>query len=74
MSLVFNENGVLSPGDYLMTIEQLKSSLLVQGPGGGEPWNQQKPLMLVNNLSILVDQLHRVGIDEIFIDSSFVRG
>ncbi|MET1250186.1 hypothetical protein ABWW58_15510 [Sporolactobacillus sp. STCC-11] len=73
MPLVFNENGVLSPGDYPMTIEQLKSSLLVQGPGGGVPWNQQKRFMLVTNLSILVDQLHQVGIDEIFIDGSFVE-
>jgi hypothetical protein len=56
-----------------MTIEQLKNSLLVQGPGGGVPWNQQKRFMLVTNLSILVDQLHQVGIDEIFIDGSFVE-
>lgn len=29
--------------------------------------------MLVNNLEILVNQLHNVGVDEIFIDGSFVE-
>lgn len=73
MSLYFNSNGVLDPEDYPMTIEQLKDSLLVNGPGDGLPWNYQKRLMLVNNLEILVKQLHAVGIDEIFIDGSFVE-
>lgn len=73
MSLQFNDNGVLPPQDYPMTIEQLKKSLLVQGPGEGSPWNSQKRLMLVNNLDVLVNQLYTVGIDEIFINGSFVE-
>lgn len=73
MSLHFNVDGILPPGDYPMTIEQLKDSLLVRGPGDGSPWNHQRRLMLVSNLEILVNQLHSVGIDEIFIDGSFVE-
>lgn len=73
MSLKFNDDGVLSPQDYPMTIEQLRESLLVHGPGEGYPWNSKKRLMLVDNLEILVKQLHTVGIDEIFIDGSFVE-
>lgn len=73
MALHFNEDGVLQPGDYPMTIGQLKESMLVFGPDNESPWNQRKRLMLVNNLEILVNQLHNVGVDEIFIDGSFVE-
>lgn len=73
MSLKFNDDGVLPPQDYSMTIEELKDSLLVNGPGEGYPWNYNKRLMLVENLEILVLQLHEVGIEEIFIDGSFVE-
>lgn len=73
MSLYFNDDGVLPPRDYPMTIEQLKKSLLVEWPGYGYPWDHQKRLMLVNNLSILVNQLYTVGIREIFVNGSFVE-
>lgn len=73
MSLKFTEDGVLPPGDYSMTIEQLKESLLVKGPGDDSPWNNKKRLLLVENLGIMVSQLHDVGIDDIFIDGSFVE-
>lgn len=71
--LQFNEDGLLEPGDYPMTIAQLRDSLLVKGPGGEQPWDFQKRLMLVDNLEVLVNQLHTVGITEIFIDGSFVE-
>lgn len=73
MLLQFNDDGFISPQDYPMTIGQLKDSLLVRGPGDGSPWNHPKRLMLVNNLGILVNQLYTVGINEIFIDGSFVE-
>lgn len=63
MLLQFNDDGILAPQDYPMTIEQLKDSLLVRGREDGTPWNYQKRLMLVNNLIILVNQLYTVGID-----------
>lgn len=73
MSLIFNSEGVLPPGDYTMTIRELRESLLVNGPGSGQPWDCKKRLMLVNNLSILANQLYQVGIYEIYINGSFVE-
>lgn len=71
--LLFNDDGLLPPGDYPMTIEDLRNSLLVHGPSEQIPWDHDKRSLLVNNLEILVKQLHTVGIDEIFIDGSFVE-
>lgn len=71
--LQFNSEGLLDPKDYPMTIDELRASLLVHGPGGDAPWDKDKRIMLVNNLEILAKQLHQVGIDEIFIDGSFVE-
>lgn len=71
--LRFNEDGLLPPEDYLMTIEELRNSLLVHGPEDGSPWDHKKRLSLVDNLEILVNELWAVGIDEIFIDGSFVE-
>ncbi len=31
----FTENGVLPPGDYLLTLDELAESLVVEGPGLG---------------------------------------
>lgn len=69
----FNEEGLLPPKDYPVTIDELRNSLLVCGPGDRSPWNESKRLMLVNNLEILVGQLYTVGVNEIFIDGSFVE-
>jgi hypothetical protein len=71
--LLFNPDGLLPARDHLMTIAELKVSILVNGPQDGSPWDKDKRLMLVNNLEILVDQLWQVGITEIFIDGSFVE-
>lgn len=71
--LLFNDEGLLEPDDYSITISDLKTSLLVHGPGQDYPWDDKKRLQLVNNLEILVDQLWTVGIDEIYIDGSFVE-
>ncbi|MDN4524930.1 DUF6932 family protein [Fictibacillus fluitans] len=68
-----NEDGLLPPDDYHMTINELKRSLLVHGPGDDSPWDYAKRLYLVNNLEVLVKELWSVGIDEIFIDGSFVE-
>ena len=70
---VFNIDGLLPPGDYEMTFDDLLESYLVQGgpdfPDCDSPWRQ----MLVVNLRIMVGQLWAIGIDEIFIDGSFVE-
>lgn len=69
----FNDFGLLAPGDYSLTIDELKNSLLVKGAQDGTPWDERWRLYLVNQLEIMVHQLWTVGISEIFIDGSFVE-
>lgn len=69
----FNDFGLLAPGDYALTIDELKSSLLVKGPQDEIPWDENWRLYLVNQLEIMASQLWKVGITEIFIDGSFVE-
>ena len=75
MAFIFNSRGLLDPGDYEMTFDQLKKSLLVVGPGpaAGQDWDDIWRLNLVNQAEILVSQLWQVGVTEIFIDGSFVE-
>jgi len=72
----FTEDGLLPPGDYVLTIEEMKRSMLVQGPKGKRRprgWNVGWRMQLVENLGILVRQLRAVGITEIFADGSFAE-
>jgi hypothetical protein len=71
--LIFNDNGLLTAQDYPMTLNQIRSSLLVTGPKDGLPWDADKRMLLVDNLEIMVNQLWIVGITEIYIDGSFVE-
>lgn len=78
MSLCFNSRGLLPPGDHTMTINDLKQSLLVVGPGN-IPWDPVHRLWLVSNLEIMYNQLKTVKIlfpgkiGNLFIDGSFVQ-
>jgi len=70
----FNPDGLLPPGDYPLTLDQLRTSLLVVGPGVAYPtWDASWRRTLVENLSVMVSQLWSVAITEIFIDGSFVE-
>ena len=70
----FNEDGLLPPGDYKMSLKELKSSMLVVGPERGYPnWDSEWRMKLVENLGVMVGQLLRVGITEIFVNGSFVE-
>src|SRR3712207_1855388 len=61
-------------GDYEMTPEELRNSMLVEGPEGEYPnWDAAWRLKLVENLEVMVGQLWEVGISEIFVDGSFVE-
>ncbi len=71
---LFNKYGLLPPGDYELTLEELKKSILVKGPANKPPtWDAAWRLTLVENLTILIRQLWKVGIEDIFIDGSFVE-
>ena len=70
----FGPGGLLPPKDYEMTLQELKNSILVDGPGEECPdWDYEWRLRLVENLETVVGQLWEVGITEIFIDGSFVE-
>jgi len=72
----FTHHGHLPPGDYRLTLNELANSSLVLGPGppAEHPvWDEAWRLRLVELLSIVVRQLWQVGIDEVFIDGSFVE-
>ena len=69
----FNSDGLLPIGDYPLSIEGLRNSLLVEGPGNGDPWDKPWRGYLVDQLEIMVNQLWSVGVTEIFIDGSFVE-
>ncbi len=72
----FTVDGLLPPGDYVLTLAELAESLLVRGPEGSArsdqwavPWRRQ----LVDNLEVMVRQLRQVGVTEIFVDGSFAE-
>jgi hypothetical protein len=70
----FTDKGVLPPGDYTLTLDELRGSLLVQGPGDTHPnWDVAWRTQLVGNLALLAAQIAKVGIDEVFVDGSFAE-
>jgi hypothetical protein len=70
----FDVEGLLPPGDYEVTLAELRRSVLVLGPGRSRPnWDSAWRRKLVDNLSVLVGQLWQVGITDIFINGSFVE-
>jgi hypothetical protein len=70
----FTAEGVLPPGDYPLTVQQLRASFLITGEEVASPrWDGEWRRFLVDNLEVLVAQLWQVGIDRIFVDGSFAE-
>jgi hypothetical protein len=70
----FDKHGILPPKDYEVTFPQLRESLLVVGPDNKfKTWDMGWRSRLADNLEILVRQLWKVGIENIFINGSFVE-
>ncbi len=70
----FTNEGFLPAADYDLTLDELRSSMLVVGSSSDFPnWDRIWRAQLVENLAVLVGQLWHVGIDDIFIDGSFVE-
>lgn len=67
--------GLLPAGDYELTLDELRESVLVVGPGTvtAPNWDVTWRRQLVENAGILVKQLWQVGITDIFLDGSFVE-
>lgn len=73
MSLpAFTTEGLLPPGDYEMTFEQLRASHLVAA-SDVHGWDAEWRDYLVRQLEVFVKQLWEVGVNEIFVDGSFVE-
>lgn len=72
----FTDDGLLPSGDYPLTFDELRHSLLVQGPEGHaqHEWDRAWRSVLVDNAEALVNQLWQIGIEEVFLDGSFVEG
>jgi hypothetical protein len=72
----FETDGLLPPGDYEVSFEELRQSILVHGLDGATmtpTWDTEWRAKLVDNLEIMVRQLWQVGITEVFADGSFVE-
>lgn len=72
----FDPTGVLAAGDYEVSFDELRASILVVGPDDqiADPsWDRSWREQLVDNLEILVRQLWHAGIREIFVDGSFAE-
>jgi hypothetical protein len=70
----FDADGLLPPGDYEVSFEELRRSPLVTGGAQyRENWDATWREQLVSNLEILTRQLWSVGIQDIYADGSFVE-
>lgn len=72
----FESDGLLPPGDYEVSFDQLRDSVLVMGPtypGKLSSWDTTWRSYLVGNLEILTKQLWKVGIRDVYADGSFAE-
>jgi hypothetical protein len=72
----FDSGGLLPPGDYEVSFDELKQSILVKGlpnPGIHSAWDAVWRAKLVENLEVLTHQLWQVGVREVFADGSFAE-
>jgi hypothetical protein len=76
MILSFEPNGLLPPGDYEASFEELRKSVLTVGSVGmvrhqsrDSGWRER----LADNFEILVNQIWTVGIRDIYADGSSVE-
>ncbi|MGH9436790.1 MAG: DUF6932 family protein [Terriglobia bacterium] len=70
----FDSDGLLSPGDYEVSFDDLRQSVLVAGSGNRKGyWDAAWRAQLVDNLEVLTRQLWSVGIRDIYADGSFAE-
>ena len=70
----FNDDGLLPPGDHAVTVDQLRTSILVTGPQPAiAGWDSDWRRHLVDGADSLIRQLWRVGVTEIYLNGSFAE-
>jgi hypothetical protein len=68
----FNADGVLDPGTYDATFADIRTSILITGIGSTN-WDSTWRNHLVDQAEVLVNQLWKVGVADVFLDGSFVE-
>ena len=68
-----NTVGLLDPGDYEVTFSELRESILVCGDGTSPTWDASWRRELVRRAEILIKQLWRVGVVDVYLNGSFVE-
>src|SRR5450756_1749326 len=72
----FESDGLLPPGDFEVSFDELRNSVLVFGHSTAQEqssWDMPWRLQLIKNLEILTRQLWQAGIRDIFADGSFAE-
>ena len=69
----FNSDGLLDPGTYEATFTQVEASILVQGDDSSKFWDVQWRKELLLRARVLTEQMWSVGIEDIYLDGSFVE-
>lgn len=70
----FTAEGFIPAGDYEVTLAELRQSVLVSGGRrSGSTWDSAWRALLVDNLAGLARQLWACGVEDVFIDGSFVE-
>lgn len=70
----FDADGLLPPGDYEVSFEELRHSTLVAHHADRpETWDSLWREQLVNNLEVLTRQLWAVGVRDVYADGSFAE-
>lgn len=72
--LKFTKDGLLPKGEYELTLDELRTSILVTGPVPQIPeWDAPWRAFLVDQAEILIQQLWSIGITKIYLDGSFAE-
>jgi hypothetical protein len=72
----FESDGLLPPGDYEVSFDQLRDSVLVMGPTSLpqlSSWDTTWRRHMVGNLEVLTKQLWKAGIRDVYADGSFAE-
>jgi len=73
----FTDEGLLPPGDYEVTFEELRASVLVEGPGPDSPWGKEWDAewrsRLTDQAETMCSHLWEVSIEDISLDGSFTE-
>lgn len=68
----FTTNGVLPAGTHDATFSEIRSSILISG-NGSPAWDSKWRSNLLDNAEVLVNELWAAGVQQVYLDGSFVE-